>query len=128
VRRDSTGIRVGDVFQSPPRSWVTSTPSHAAVGWVVDTKAVRCPSDDDHHALFAWCPVGGATACEVGDLAELDLWLDSGTTTAADRIQFARAKRVRATGSRPRRVVSPTSKESCLPPPLNDTGSVSRGF
>ena len=79
-------------FSHRPRNWLTSTSSHVACGWVVDIKPGRRPNDDGHHALFAWCPASSATSREVVDLAELDLWLNSGTTTVADRSEFARAK------------------------------------
>ena len=64
---------------------------HDACGSIVDIKPDRRPSEDGHHALFAWCPACGATSREVVDLARLDAWLESGTTTAAGGSEFARA-------------------------------------
>ena len=63
---------------------------HEACGSIVDVKPGRRPSVDGHHALFAWCPACGATSREVVELAQVDIWLDSGTTTAAGS-EFARA-------------------------------------
>ena len=64
---------------------------HEACGSTVDIKPGRRPGEDGHHPLFAWCPACGATSREVVDLALVDTWLDSGTTTAADGSEFARA-------------------------------------
>ena len=78
-------------MQSPAPKLADFHALHEACGSIVDIKPGRRPSDDGHHALFAWCPACGATSREVVDLAELDLWLNSGSTTAADGSEFARA-------------------------------------
>jgi len=77
---------------------------HEACGSIVDIKPGRGPSEDGHHALFAWCPACGATSREIVDLTRIDAWLESGATTAADGSEFARAilkARQRLTASTP---------------------------
>ena len=78
-------------MQSPATKLADFHALHEACGSIVEIKAGRRPSKDGQHALFAWCPACGATSREVVDLAELDIWLDSGTTSAADGSEFARA-------------------------------------
>ena len=78
-------------MQSPAPKLADFHILHQACGSIVDIKPGRRPSEDGHHALFAWCPACGATSREVVELAQIDIWLESSTTTTADGNEFAQA-------------------------------------
>ena len=64
---------------------------HESCGSIVDIKPDRGPQEDGCHPFFAWCPACGATSREILDLGQIDAWLDSVTTSAADGGEFATA-------------------------------------
>ena len=78
-------------MQSPAQKLADFHAFHGACGSVVDIKPGRHPSKAGHHALFAWCPACGATSREVVELAQLDIWLGSDTTTADGGSEFTQA-------------------------------------
>ena len=78
-------------MQSPAQKLADFHAFHGACGSVVEIKPGRHPSEDGHHALFAWCPACGATSREVVELAEIDIWLGSDTTIADGGREFAQA-------------------------------------